>query len=347
MMSQSPVPNGRLMSALNIGSRIPIPRILKAASGTNSSPNHWRLHDCWSHSGSECHITNPGGLAAGLDKNGDYIDALGSLGFGFIEVGTVTPRPQPGNKKPRVFRLPEAKALINRLGFNNKGVDHLVRQARKRSYRGILGINIGINSDTPNENAVDDYLHCLEKVYDHADYVTVNISSPNTAGLRDLQSEDTLDSLLSDLRERRDQLANDSGTCVPLLIKIAPDLEEQSISAMAAIFNTHSIDGLVATNTTVSRAPVLGMEHASEDGGLSGAPLLELANKALSAFRRDLDSGIPMIGVGGICKPQDAAAKFELGASLIQFYTGFIYAGPDLIAGSVDALRSRIAGNRR
>lgn len=290
---------------------------------------------------------NPVGLAAGLDKNGDFIDALGSLGFGFIEIGTVTPRAQPGNQKPRVFRLPGAQALINRLGFNNKGVDHLVRQAKKRRYRGILGINIGINHDTPNEHAVDDYQYCLERVYNHADYITINISSPNTAGLRDLQSEDALDALLTALLERRDQLANDSGTRVPLLIKIAPDLEERSISAMAGIFNSHGIDGLIATNSTVSRTAVAGMQHASEAGGLSGAPLLELANKTQSSFCRKLDIGIPVIGVGGICKPEDAAGKFDLGASLVQFHTGFIYAGPQLISGSVTALRPYFADNDR
>lgn len=288
---------------------------------------------------------NPVGLAAGLDKNGDYIDALGSLGFGFIEVGTVTPRPQPGNEKPRVFRLPRAQAMINRLGFNNKGVDHLVRQARRRKYRGILGINIGKNASTPIENAVDDYRQCLEKVYEHADYVTVNISSPNTAGLRDLQSEDTLDSFLATLLERRDQLANNSGSLVPMLIKVAPDLDSDAVSAMAGIFNNRGIDGLIATNTTVSRDAVKGMEHASEDGGLSGAPLLELANNTLAAFRNALDSSIPIIGVGGICTPQDAATKFEMGASLVQFYTGFVYAGPDLISGSVNVLRPLVEGS--
>ncbi len=286
---------------------------------------------------------NPVGLAAGLDKNGDYIDALGSLGFGFIEIGTVTPRSQPGNAKPRVFRLPQARALINRLGFNNKGVDHLVRQVEKSRYEGILGINIGKNAGTPNERAADDYRHCLEKVYAHADYITINISSPNTAGLRDLQSEDALNALLTALLERRDQLANDSGDRVPLVIKVAPDLGEQSISRMAEIFNTLGIDGLVATNTTVARPGVEGMEHAREAGGLSGAPLLTPANETLSTFRQALDPAIPIIGVGGICKPQDAVTKFDHGASLVQFYTGFIYAGPGLISDSVDALRPCLA----
>ncbi len=286
---------------------------------------------------------NPVGLAAGLDKNGDYIDALGSLGFGFIEVGTVTPRAQPGNAKPRVFRLPGARAMINRLGFNNKGVDHMVKQLGKHRYRGILGINIGKNRDTPNERAADDYRHCMEKIYAYADYITVNISSPNTAGLRDLQSGQALDQLLGALLVRRDELANESGKRVPIVVKIAPDLGETAITEMAGIFNAHGVDGLVATNTTVSRDDVLGVEHASEVGGLSGAPLLELANKTLSSFRTKLDPGIPIIGVGGICKPEDAITKFEHGASLVQFYTGFIYAGPDLIHRSVDALRSHAA----
>jgi dihydroorotate dehydrogenase len=289
-------------------------------------------------------FANPVGLAAGMDKNGDYIDALGSLGFGFIEVGTVTPRPQPGNAKPRVFRVPQARALINRLGFNNKGVDHLVNQVRQRRYRGVLGINIGKNADTPIERAVDDYLVCLEKVYSHADYVAVNISSPNTTGLRSLQSEQALDDLLSKLLGRRDQLAAEADKQVPMLIKIAPDLEQHAVVEMAEIFNHHKIDGLIATNTTIDRTAVADLEHGAESGGLSGAPLFDLANTILTDFRTALDPGIPIIGVGGVCDAKDAAQKFVNGASLVQFYTGFIYAGPALIGEAVNAIRDHLGG---
>ena len=229
--------------------------------------------------------------------------------------------------------------MINRLGFNNKGVDHLVRQVKKRTYSGILGINIGKNADTPFENAVDDYLQCLDKVYEHADYITVNISSPNTSGLRDLQAEDTLNALLLKLLSRRDRLADDFKRRVPLLVKIAPDLDEKSVERMAGVFNAHKLDGLIATNTTIDREAIIDSKYASESGGLSGSPLLTRANNILGAFHEALDSTIPLIGVGGICKPRDAAAKFELGANLVQFYTGFIYAGPDLIRGCIDAVR--------
>jgi dihydroorotate dehydrogenase len=274
---------------------------------------------------------NPVGMAAGMDKNGDYIDALGSVGFGFIEIGTVTPRPQPGNPKPRVFRLEKANAMINRLGFNSKGVDHLVRQAQKRKFRGILGINIGKNFDTPNEKAVVDYLICLEKVYPHADYITINISSPNTRNLRDLQEAEQLDGLLGELNQKRLQLAQTFQKKVPLLVKIAPDLEDKQIPAIAEVVVRNQFEGLIATNTTISRDAVNGMRHAHEEGGLSGAPLKNKANHVLAAFRAALPDGIALIGTGGITAGEDAAEKIQLGADLVQFYTGFVYKGPDLV----------------
>ena len=280
---------------------------------------------------------NPVGLAAGMDKNGDYIDALGSVGFGFIEVGTVTPRPQPGNPKPRVFRIEKASAMINRLGFNNKGVDHLVRQAQKRKFSGILGINIGKNFDTPNENAADDYLVCLEKVYPHADYITVNISSPNTKGLRDLQDEEQLNKLLGKLNARRLELADEHQKRVPLVVKVAPDLEDQQIPGIASAVVKNQFDGLIATNTTISRDAVKGLRHASEQGGLSGAPLRQQANHVLAAFRDVLPAEVALIGTGGITDGEDAAEKIRLGADLVQFYTGFVYKGPDLVT---DCLRA-------
>ena len=282
---------------------------------------------------------NPVGLAAGMDKNGDYIDALGSLGFGFIEIGTVTPRPQPGNPKPRVFRIEQASAMVNRLGFNNKGVDHLVERARRREYPGILGINIGKNFDTPNDRTVDDYLTCFEKVYPHADYITVNISSPNTEGLRDLQSEAALNGLLGALDERRKKLADSCGRCVPIAVKVAPDLDTDAIAVITEVLSRHRMDGVIATNTTIGRAGVEGMQHADEPGGLSGPPLFDGANSVLSQLRRFLPSEIALIGVGGINSGEDATTKIALGADLVQFYTGFVYKGPDLIAHSVDAIR--------
>jgi dihydroorotate dehydrogenase len=285
---------------------------------------------------------NPVGLAAGMDKNGDYIDALGSVGFGFIEVGTVTPRPQPGNPKPRVFRIEKASAMINRLGFNNKGVDHLVRQAQKRKFSGILGINIGKNFDTPNENAADDYLVCLEKVYPHADYITVNISSPNTKGLRDLQDEEQLDKLLGKLNTRRLELADEHQKRVPLVVKVAPDLEDQQIPGIANAVVTNQFDGLIATNTTISRDAVKGLRHASEQGGLSGAPLRQQANHVLAAFRDVLPAEVALIGTGGITDGEDAAEKIRLGADLVQFYTGFVYKGPDLVTDCLRAIAADI-----
>jgi dihydroorotate dehydrogenase subfamily 2 len=282
---------------------------------------------------------NPVGMAAGMDKNGDYIDALGSLGFGFIEVGTVTPRPQPGNPKPRIFRLEKAKAMINRLGFNNKGVDHLVQQVSKRRFKGILGINIGKNFDTPNDKAVDDYLFCLEKVYPHADYITINISSPNTRGLRELQDTEQLNILLSALNDRRLALADEHQKRVPLVVKVAPDLEDEQIPGMAEVVVQNEFDGLIATNTTISRGAVAGMKHADEQGGLSGAPVKEMADHVLAQFRAHLPPETALIGTGGITRGEDAAEKIQLGADLVQFYTGFVYRGPDLVGDCVKAIK--------
>jgi len=286
---------------------------------------------------------NPVGMAAGMDKNGEYIDALGSLGFGFIEVGTVTPRPQPGNPKPRIFRIEKANAMINRLGFNNKGVDHLVQQAGKHRFKGILGINIGKNFDTPNDKAADDYLACLEKVYPYADYITINISSPNTRGLRDLQDTEQLNSLLAVLNKRRLGLADEFQKRVPLVVKVAPDLDGGQIPGMAEVVVQNEFDGLIATNTTISRDAVKGMRYADEQGGLSGAPVKEMANHVLAEFRAHLPPGIALIGTGGISSGEDAAEKIRLGADLVQFYTGFVYKGPDLVGDCVKAIKAQIS----
>jgi len=274
---------------------------------------------------------NPVGLAAGLDKNGECIDGLAALGFGFIEIGTVTPRPQPGNPKPRLFRLPEAEALINRMGFNNKGVDHLVEQVKKARYRGILGINIGKNRDTPLDRALDDYLTGLRKVYPYASYVTVNISSPNTPGLRDLQAGENLEHLLSGLRRERENLAQIHGRRVPLAVKIAPDLEQEQIRHIADALVEHGIDAVIATNTTASREGVEGLAHGEETGGLSGRPLFGKSTDVVSRLAEALQGAIPIIACGGIASAGDARRKFEAGADLIQIYTGFIYRGPALI----------------
>ncbi len=284
---------------------------------------------------------NPVGMAAGMDKNGDYIDALGSVGFGFVEIGTVTPRPQPGNPKPRIFRLEKANAMINRLGFNNKGVDYLVRQVQKRKFSGILGINIGKNFDTPNEKAVDDYLIGLEKVYPHADYITINISSPNTRNLRDLQDAEQLDALLGALNSRRIELADEFDKRVPLVVKVAPDLEDQQILEIAEVVVRAEFDGLIATNTTISREEVKGLPHAEEQGGLSGAPVKDRSNHVLAAFRAALPAEIALIGTGGITCGEDAAEKMELGADLVQFYTGFVYKGPDLVTDCLKAIAAQ------
>ena len=287
---------------------------------------------------------NPVGVAPGLDKNGDYFEALGDLGFGFIEIGTTTPRAQPGNPRPRIFRLPEAQAMINRLGFNNKGVDHLVKQVKKHRYKGILGINIGKNFDTPMENAADDYLLCLEKVYPYADYVTANISSPNTKNLRDLQSEDELDKLLGKISRRREELSNEHDRYVPLAVKVAPDLEDGAIGVIAEVISRHGMNAVIATNTTISRDGVQGMKHAEETGGLSGAPLKPQADKVLAALRVALPDEVALIGVGGITTGQDAVDKLNLGAELVQFYTGMIYRGPELVSECLQAIATHNTG---
>jgi dihydroorotate dehydrogenase len=287
---------------------------------------------------------NPVGLAAGLDKNGDYFEALAALGFGFVEIGTITPKPQPGNPRPRMFRLPEAGAVINRMGFNNKGVAHLVKRVECSNFKGVLGINIGKNKDTPNERALDDYLYCLERVHPLAHYVTVNISSPNTQGLRDLQQEDALRTLLGGLRERAAQLDSKHARRVPLLVKIAPDLDETGLDAIANVVAETAIDGIIATNTTISRESVRGVAHAVEAGGLSGAPVREPSNRVLGELRRRLPT-LPLIGVGGISEGAHAVEKHALGANLVQCYTGFIYRGPALIAESVEAWRTAMSGS--
>lgn len=276
-------------------------------------------------------FANPVGLAAGLDKNGECIDAMAALGFGFIEVGTVTPRPQPGNPKPRMFRLPAQQAIINRLGFNNHGVDALVANVRRANYRGVLGINIGKNKDTANERALDDYLACLRKVHEHASYVTVNISSPNTPGLRTLQHGDALRGLLEGLKREQEALRLANGRQVPLLVKIAPDASEDEIAAMASALLEFAIDGVIATNTTAGRKGVEGVRHAQEQGGLSGAPLTRLATGVQAQLARELAGRVPVVGVGGILSAGDALGKRQAGASLVQVYTGFIYRGPGLI----------------
>lgn len=281
---------------------------------------------------------NPVGLAAGLDKNGAYIDALAGQGFGFIEIGTITPRPQAGNPHPRLFRLPQVKAIINRMGFNNEGVDQLVENVKAAKFKGILGINIGKNADTPVEKAVDDYLICLEKVYNYASYITVNISSPNTKNLRSLQSGDALTELLETLKNRQLELAQEYQHYVPLVLKVAPDLDETDIAFIAKQLLQFKIDGLIVTNTTLSREGVEGLAHAEEAGGLSGAPVFEKSTACLAAFAQVLKGQIPLIGVGGILSGADAVAKKQAGASLVQVYSGLIYTGPELVKDCVDAL---------
>jgi dihydroorotate dehydrogenase len=284
---------------------------------------------------------NPVGLAAGLDKNGEHIDGLARLGFGFIEIGTVTPRPQAGNPRPRLFRIPEAQGIINRMGFNNDGVDRLlenVRQAKFPQQGGILGINIGKNATTPIENAADDYLECLDKVYDAASYVTVNISSPNTKNLRELQKDDALDDLLARLKARQGVLADRHGRYVPLALKIAPDLDDAQIAMIADALRRHRMDGVIATNTTLSRDGVAGLANADEAGGLSGAPVFRKSTEVVQKLSTALGGELPIIGVGGIMGGEDAIAKIKAGASLVQFYSGFIYRGPDLVGEVADAL---------
>ena len=281
---------------------------------------------------------NPVGLAAGLDKNGDHIDGLAALGFGFLEIGTVTPRPQPGNPRPRLFRLPAARAIINRMGFNNAGVDHLVEHVKSARYRGVLGINIGKNFDTPIARAADDYLACLRQVYALASYVTVNISSPNTRSLRELQRADELKPLLAALKREQQRLADTHGKYVPLAVKIAPDLEAEQIPVIARLLSEHGVDAVIATNTTLARDGVGGLLHANEAGGLSGAPLVTKSREVVRALARALDGALPVIGVGGIMSAADAIAMVDAGASLVQLYTGIIYRGPALVTETASAL---------
>ncbi len=277
------------------------------------------------------------GLAAGLDKNGEAIDGLARFGFGFIEIGTITPRAQPGNPKPRLFRLPEVKGIINRMGFNNHGVDALLDNVRAAKYRGVLGINIGKNFDTPIENAVDDYLACLEKVYPLAHYVTVNISSPNTKNLRALQGASELDALLGPLKTAQARLADTHGRYVPLALKIAPDLDDAQITNIADALRRHRIDAVIATNTTIARDKVQGIRHGDEQGGLSGAPVREASTRVIRALATQLAGEIPVIGVGGILSGRDAAEKIDAGAALVQIYSGLIYRGPALVRECVAA----------
>lgn len=283
---------------------------------------------------------NPVGLAAGLDKDGECIKAWEALGFGFIEVGTVTPRPQPGNPKPRMFRLPQAQALINRMGFNNRGVDYLTEQVRRARFQGVLGINIGKNADTPVEQATDDYLTGLRKVYPWASYVTVNISSPNTPGLRDLQYGEALERLLAALKEEQQRLADVHGRYAPLAIKIAPDLTDVDLLTVGQALRRHGMDAVIATNTTFSRAGVESLPHAQETGGLSGAPLMARSTEVVRRLADILEGRLPIIAVGGILSGADAAAKMAAGASLVQIYTGFVYRGPELIREAVQALKT-------
>ncbi len=281
---------------------------------------------------------NPVGLAAGLDKNGTAVDGLAAMGFGFVEVGTVTPRPQPGNPKPRLFRIPEHQAIINRMGFNNAGVDQLLKNLERSSYQGVLGINIGKNKDTPNEQAHLDYLLCLRKVYSRASYITVNVSSPNTPGLRTLQFGESLNILLDALKTEQARLASIHGRYVPIAVKIAPDMDNDELGLVAASLKTYEMDGVIATNTTLSREGVEDSPLAQEAGGLSGAPVRNRSTATIRALAEHLDGALPIIGVGGITEGFDAAEKIEAGASLVQIYTGFIYRGPALVRDSVAAI---------
>lgn len=278
------------------------------------------------------------GLAAGLDKNGEYIDALASLGFGFIEIGTVTPRPQPGNPKPRLFRLPEAQAIINRMGFNNKGVDELIKNVKAASYHGVLGINIGKNFDTPIENAVEDYLICLRKVYPYASYIVVNISSPNTKNLRQLQQADEMGGLLKSLKEGQEKLSTQHGRYVPVVVKIAPDLSDEEVTSIGNLFLEYQIDGVIATNTTIDKTSVSQLQYGEEQGGLSGAPVKTQSDRVLRLLVDVLQENIPVIGVGGILSGSDAVDKINAGAKLVQVYSGMIYRGPELITEAAKAI---------
>lgn len=277
------------------------------------------------------------GLAAGLDKNGEAIDGLALMGFGFIEIGTITPRPQPGNPRPRMFRLPEVRGIINRMGFNNHGVDALVANVSRVKFKGILGINIGKNFDTPMENAADDYLICLDKVYPHASYVTVNISSPNTKNLRQLQGESELDDLLGKLKAAQTRLADTHGRYVPLTLKIAPDLEPEQVINIADALRRHRIDGVIATNTTIARDKVQGVRYGEQQGGLSGAPVFEASTAVVRQLAQALGGELPIIAAGGVLDGRGAKAKIDAGASLVQLYSGLVYRGPELVRECVRA----------
>lgn len=288
------------------------------------------------------HLQNPVGLAAGLDKNGEFIDALASIGFGFIEVGTVTPRPQAGNPKPRLFRIPNKECLINRMGFNNEGLETFLANIRQSTYRqhgGVLGLNLGKNASTPIEKASEDYLMGLESVYPFADYVTINISSPNTKNLRVLQGEDELSQLLYQLQEKRLALADQHQRYVPIAIKIAPDIDNEQVTSIAHLLRTHHMDGVIATNTTLSRDAVNGLPHAEETGGLSGPPVHEMSLKVIEKLRQELGHDFAIIGVGGIVSGQQAIEKIQAGANAIQLYTGLVYKGPSLIKECIETLR--------
>lgn len=274
---------------------------------------------------------NAVGLAAGLDKNAEYFNALGQLGFGFVEVGTITPKPQPGNDKPRMFRLTPEQALINRMGFNNKGVDFLIDQVRRRTYQGVLGINIGKNLSTSLEHAHEDYQICLEKVYPFADYITVNISSPNTPGLRDLQLGESLQTLLQGIKQSQLELADDHGKYVPIAVKISPDMAAEDIDGFCAAATANNIDGIIAGNTTLTRTGAESSRYAGENGGLSGKPLSIRARETIARLAQRLQGEIPIIGCGGISSGADAVAHLQAGADLVQVYTGFIFQGPELI----------------
>jgi len=281
------------------------------------------------------------GLAAGMDKSASCVDAWGAVGFGFVEVGTLTPRPQPGNPKPRLFRLPEHEALINRMGFNNPGIHAAVKRLEKRRTKAVVGVNIGKNFDTPNERAQDDYLYCLKAAYAVADYIAVNISSPNTKGLRDLQGEEAIRRLVGVLKEEQMRLETEQGKQVPVLVKIAPDLEDVQIEALARVFNELAVDGIIATNTTIARDAVSGHRLAAEAGGLSGAPVTKRSTEVIRAFRQLLLPATPIIGVGGIMCGADACEKLDAGAALVQLYSGLVYRGPGLIGDVLEAVARR------
>ncbi len=284
---------------------------------------------------------NPVGLAAGLDKNGIAVDGLAAMGFGFVEVGTVTPRPQAGNERPRLFRLPENSAIINRMGFNNHGVDQLLKNLEKSRYNGVLGINIGKNKDTPNDKATDDYLLCMRKVYSRASYITLNVSSPNTPGLRSLQHGSHLNELLDALKTEQAKQARLHGRYVPITVKIAPDMDAEELTGVAAALKSYEMDGVIATNTTLSREGVESDPQSAEAGGLSGAPVRNKSTQAIRTLSQALDGALPIIGAGGITEGFDAVEKIEAGASLVQIYTGFIYRGPQLVRDAVEAIQSQ------